>query len=122
MHLECRNENISDTISKMGVPVAFTGDADFSGTSMIPYPGEVLGATGLKISKVVQQAWLDVDEKGAEAAAATATMEEVVTSNRIDRRPPIVFRADKPFLFLLRDRRTGLILFMGRYVAPTTSG
>jgi serpin B len=117
MHLEWQHE-LSGTLSKMGAPIAFTDAADFSGMATIPYPGEVRGAIGLKISHVIHEAWLDVDELGTEAAAATGVTEMVVVAEKREERPPVVFRADKPFLFVLRDRRTGLILFMGRYVAP----
>ena len=119
MHLEWEHD-FSGTLSEMGAPTAFGDDADFSGMATIPYPGGDPDAKGLKISHVVHKAWLDVDEKGAEAAAATGVLmtEEIVVTSERQETPPIVFRADKPFLFVLRDRRTGLILFMGRYVAP----
>jgi serpin B len=119
MHLAWR-QSLRGAIESMGAPIAFTSDADFSGAATIPYPGEAPGATGLRISDVIQEANIDVDEEGSEAAAATATIQVVVVSRPLHTPPPIVFRADKPFLFLLRDRRTGLILFMGRYVAPPT--
>ncbi len=119
MHLEWRRD-LKHTLKDMGAPTAFGDGADFSGMATIPYSGEVPGAIGLKIAHVIHKSWLDVDEEGAEAAAATAvTMEVVVSSMEVTpRRPPIIFRADRPFLFVLRDRRTGLVLFMGRYVAP----
>jgi len=118
MHLDWRHD-LAGTLSAMGAPIAFSDGADFAGMATVPYPGEVPGAIGLKIAHVIHKAWLDVDEEGAEAAASTA-MEVVLTAERREQRPPppIIFRADKPFLFFLRDRRTGLILFMGRYVAP----
>jgi serpin B len=121
MHLEWQHE-LKETLSAMGAPTAFEEDADFSGMATLPYPGGNPYATGLTISHVIHKAWLDVDEEGAEAAAATGVvMKEVVISDIqiIRQKPPIIFRADKPFLFVLRDRRTGLILFMGRYVAPS---
>ncbi|HEY2710215.1 MAG TPA: serpin family protein, partial [Caulobacteraceae bacterium] len=95
----------------------FRDSADFSGMAPLPYAGDP-EATGLKIHEVVHQAWLDVDEEGAEAAAATAVIPEITVSGLYRNRPPAIFRADRPFLFVLRDKRTGLILFMGRYVAP----
>ncbi|WP_277923758.1 serpin family protein [Sphingomonas sp. TREG-RG-20F-R18-01] len=74
----------------------------------------------MKIKKVIHQTYLDVDEQGSEAAAATAVMMDVVvTGRRIPPPPPpLIFRVDKPFLFLLVDKRTNMILFIGRYVAP----
>lgn len=112
--------DLKETLSAMGAPTAFSDDADFSAMAVYPQPGETPAAIGLKISKVIHQTYLDVDEVGSEAAAATAVMNIMVTSGRRGPPPPppFIFRADKPFLFLLRDRRTGLILFMGRYVKP----
>jgi serpin B len=119
MHLEWRGDLV-ETLKALGAKTAFGDEADFSGMAIEPYPGEVLGAIGLKIKKVIHQTYLDVDERGSEAAAATAVMMDVVvTGRRIPPPPPpFIFRADKPFLFLLVDKRTNLILFIGRYVAP----
>jgi serpin B len=117
MHLEWEHE-FSGTLSDMGAPIAFGDDADLSGIATLPYPGGDPGETGLKISNVFHKAWLDVDEEGTEAAAATGVAVAGISEIVVIRPPPIVFRADRPFLFVLRDQRTGLILFMGRYVAP----
>jgi len=120
MHLEWRAD-LKELLKAMGAPAAFSNDADFLGIATFPYPGEDPRAIGLKIKHVIHKTYLDVDETGSEAAAATAVVMDVIVSGL--RRappppPPFIFRADKPFLFLLRDRRTGLILFMGRYVKP----
>jgi serpin B len=69
----------------------------------------------LVISQVVQKTFLRVDEKGTEAAAATAII-VVETSAPAD--PPPTFRADHPFLLLIRDKPTGAVLFLGRIAAP----
>ena len=87
-------------LMSLGMADAFGARADFSGMD---------GTRSLFISAVVHQAFVEVNEEGAEAAAATA----VVMARGLPMAPP-VFRADHPFLFLLRDRRTGGILFMGR--------
>lgn len=114
IHIEWRGD-LRDTLAAMGAPIPFSDDANFSGITAALPP--------LKIGKVIHKTYLDVDEVGSEAAAATAIVEVVVSGMRVPPRPSSVFRADKPFLFLLRDRRTGLILFMGRYVkAPAESG
>lgn len=114
-------QDLVPTLTTMGASTPFADDADFSGIARIPYPGEVAGAVGLSIKKVIHQTFLDMDENGAEAAAATAVVMDVVITGTAPRRsPPFVFRADHPFLFLLHDRRSGLILFMGRYVSPAT--
>ncbi len=120
MHVEWR-QDLKGSLLSMGATTAFSDDADFSGMATIPYAGEVPQAVGLKIARVIHKTYLDVDEVGAEAAAATAVaMDIVVTSARKHPPPPppFIFRAEKPFFFLLRDLRTGLILFMGRYVKP----
>ena len=71
--------------------------------------------TPLFISKVIHQSFVDVNEEGTEAAAATAVVMAEPTSARL---PPVEFRADRPFLFLIRDVKHGTILFMGRVMNP----
>ena len=89
----------------MGMPDAFTTKADFSGMT---------GNKELFISAVVHKAFVDVNEEGTEAAAATAvTMRMTAVST-----PPPAFRADHPFLFMVRHNPSGSILFMGRVVNP----
>ena len=72
----------------------------------------------LYIAAVIHQAFVNVDEEGTEAAAATA----VVIKARSAYAPPPTFRADHPFVFLIRENTTGSILFLGRFVRPDTSG
>jgi serpin B len=67
----------------------------------------------LFVSKVLQKTFVDVNEEGTEAAAATA-VEISVTSARAR----ITFRADRPFLFAIRERLSGTILFVGKLVTP----
>ena len=120
MHLEWRRDLVP-TLQALGTRTGFGDKADFSGMAAAPFPAEGPGAIGLKITKVIHQTYLDVDEQGSEAAAATAVlMDMIVTGARRGPPPPppFVFRADRPFIFLLKDRRTNLILFMGRYVTP----
>jgi serpin B len=62
---------------------------------------------------VLHKAFVEVNEKGTEAAAATA-----VVMKRAIGQPPRIFQADRPFLFTIRDNRTGTNLFMGRYNGP----
>ena len=84
----------------------FRGKADFSG---------ITTAEPLWISAVVHKAYVDVNEKGTEAAAASgATI--VTLSARLSE--PRVFRADHPFFFVIRDNQTGSLLFAGRLVDP----
>jgi serine protease inhibitor len=99
--------SLKQTLSQMGMPIAFTTDADFSGID---------GAKDLDISAVIHQAVIDVDEKGTEAAAATAVVIREMSARirELERR---TFRADHPFLYFLRDRQ-GRVLFMGRLVNP----
>jgi serpin B len=100
---------LAPTLSAMGMPAAFDGSkADFSGMN---------GQRNLFISQVIHKAFVDVNEKGTEAAAATAVVME--RSSKIMTPPKIIpFRADHPFLFLIRDRVSGSILFLGRVVEP----
>jgi len=98
--------SLKDTLVAMGMAAAFGGDADFSGMT---------GAKDLFISAVVHKAFVDVNEEGTEAAAATA----VVMGRAAMPEPAPVFCADHPFLFLIRDTKTGAILFFGRILDPT---
>jgi serpin B len=98
-------------LSTMGMPTAFGRKADFSGMT---------GTPELYIDEVYHKAFVKVDEKGTEAAAATAV---VMMGRSAIRRPrPIIFRADHPFLFLIRHEKTGAILFLGRVVNPSDKG
>lgn len=97
---------LNDALQALGMKDAFGPKADLSG--MAGNPGD------LRISHVIHKAFVDVNEEGTEAAAATA----VVVEARAFRESP-VFRADHPFLFLIRDVKTGAILFLGRMQDPT---
>ena len=104
---------LQDTLGAMGMPKAFDRRAaDFSGMT---------GNRNLFISAVIHKAFIDVDEEGTEAAAATAVLmrELAVLVPDPKQPPPPVFRADHPFVFLIRDNRSGGILFMGRVSDPT---
>jgi serpin B len=99
---------LSNTLAAMGMPQAFTSRANFSGMS---------ANSGLKISAAIHKAFVDVNETGTEAAAATSTI-IAATAMRMPE-PPIVFNADHPFLFLIRDVKSGSILFLGRVADPS---
>jgi serpin B len=75
------------------------------------------GTRQLYISGVFHKAWVEVNEQGTEAAAATATTIKALSMAR-PLAPPPVFRADHPFIFLIRDTRSGSLLFLGRLVQP----
>ncbi len=98
---------LKDALAGLGMKDAFDPRAaDFSGMN---------GAVhDLYISAVVHKAFVDVNEEGTEAAAATAVV--MVTASA--KPPPPVFRADHPFVFLIRDNRSGSVLFMGRVANP----
>jgi serpin B len=102
--------SLGETLADLGMPDAFQyRKADFSGMD---------GTHDLYISKVVHKAYVDVDEEGTEAAAATGVV--MTRALAIPTEQPIpVFRADHPFLFLIRDNETGSVLFLGRVVDPT---
>ena len=97
--------SLKEPLMEMGMDEAFTDRADFSGISEKP----------LAISKVVHKAFISVAENGTEAAAATAV---VVTEVAVEEGKYKVFRADHPFIFMIINRKSGLILFMGRLVDP----
>ena len=98
---------LKDALSAMGMPIAFSGDADFSGmTKQEP----------LTIAEVLHQAFIAVDEKGTEAAAATAV---VMRATGLPA-SPVTLRVDRPFLFAIQDDETGTLTFMGRVADPTS--
>ena len=95
-------------LEPMGMGAAFDPDrADFSGIAPLLY-----------ISTAIQKANVTVDEAGTEAAAATYAVMKLRSAGPIRKNPPRPFVADKPFLFLIRETRTGLILFLGRVCKP----
>jgi serpin B len=100
--------SLESVLSAAGMGVAFSDAADLSGVA----PG-----VGLRIEGVIQQALIDVFELGTEAAAATGVIERMKSFHT---KPPadVVFHADHPFAYVLRDTRTGVVLFMGRLAAP----
>ncbi|HEY1806309.1 MAG TPA: serpin family protein [Terracidiphilus sp.] len=102
---------LSSALSAMGMAEAFSGAADFSGMD---------GKPDFTISAAIHKAYIDVNEKGTEAAAATSIVMRATAMQRpFPEPPPIVFRADHPFLFILLDTRSGSMLFLGRVADPT---
>jgi serpin B len=101
--------DLVSTLQSMGMTDAFSRDkADFSGMT---------GKRELSISAVIHQAFVEVNEEGTEAAAATGIgMSATIAVPEPELTP--VFRADHPFLFLIRDEASGSILFLGRVMSP----
>lgn len=96
---------VGDPLASMGMKTAFSADADFSGMT---------GSRDLFISAILHKAFVDVNEEGTEAAAATAViMKATAAFSR-----PLQFNADHPFLFLIREKSTGSTLFIGQLVVP----
>jgi serpin B len=102
-----RQAMLKNALSELGMPIAFTDDADFSGMS--PRGDELL------IQEVVHEAFISVDEAGTEAAAATAVVVGIVSAPAVT----VDLTVDRPFLFLIRDDETGAILFLGRVLDPS---
>ncbi len=101
---------LKDQLNAMGMTDAFIlGKADFSGMTLARNADEKL-----HIGAVVHKAFVEVNEEGTEAAAATAVGMQAESIPE----PPPVFRADHPFIFVIRDVRSGSILFMGRVMDP----
>jgi len=101
--------SLKKALSALGMPVAFTGDADFSGMD---------GKRDLSISDVIHKAFVSVDESGTEAAAATAV---IMAPTSMPMPEQIInVTIDRPFIFLIRDIQTGTILFIGRVMNPAT--
>jgi serpin B len=97
---------LKDVLSSMGMPRAFSDQADFTGIST---------EKRQKLFDVIHEAFVDVNEEGTEAAAVTGGHGGNAPGPVFEK---IIFRADHPFLFLIHDNRTGAILFLGRVVNP----
>ena len=97
---------LNDPLIDLGLEIAFSGDADFS---------RIIPGADLYISRVIHQTFIDVQEEGTEAAAATI-VEIRETSAGGDSTP--IFRADKPFLYVIKENSTGAFLFMGKVGMP----
>jgi len=98
--------SLKEALASMGMPVAFSSEADFSGMT---------GSRDLFIGEVVHKAFVSVDEEGTEAAAATA----VIMPTSAMPEEPVEVTVDRPFVFIIRDIKTGAVLFVGRVVDPS---
>ena len=97
---------LSEVLAGLGMATAFTDDADFSGFTRDEQ---------LKISEVLHEAFVAVDERGTEAAAATAVVMQRAAGLPV---PPVPFVVDRPFLFAIHEVETGTPLFVGRVLDP----
>ncbi len=97
---------MKEELESMGMPLAFSGAADFSGID---------GRKDLFIQQVIHQAFIEVNEEGTEAAAATGV---VVGRTAYIPEKKFVFRADHPFVFIIQEKTSGVILFLGRLADP----
>jgi len=98
---------LNKPLKALGMKAAFEG-ADFSGMHT--------GGEQLDISAVLHKAFVDVNEEGTEAAAATGVVIKATAAPPPPK--PVYFKADHPFLFLIRDHKTGSVLFLGRLENP----
>jgi serpin B len=98
---------LKEPLGELGMSRAFSDQAEF---------GRISSQDTLKISEVLHKAFVEVDEKGTEAAAATGAV--ITVTSAVVGDEPIEFRADRPFLFLIRHESSGAILFIGRLANP----
>jgi serpin B len=101
--------SLTKGLKSLGMTDAFSNEADFS---------KMVSKEKIYISDVVQKTFAKVDEEGTEAAAVTAT-HMVHASSMPKKRKLLVFRADRPFMFMIRHVPTGCVLFMGRVMRPS---
>ncbi|MCK5458784.1 MAG: hypothetical protein KAI20_02745, partial [Thermoplasmatales archaeon] len=99
--------NLNNYLIALGMNIPFTSAADFSG---------ITGAKDLFISNVVHKAFIDVNEEGTEAAAATGVVMELTMNG--DESSRVVFDCNHPFMYLIQHKQTGTILFMGSISDP----
>ncbi len=103
---------LRDILSQMGMGSAFSGSADFT---------KINPAGGLHISDVLHKTYIDVNEKGTEAAAVTVV---IVATTVVDSTHggPLMFDVNRPFLFLIKENHNNTIMFMGGIVDPSVTG
>jgi len=101
--------SLSKLLQEMGMKESFTSRADFSGATSHP--------SGLQVTDVIQKTWIAVDEVGTEATGATG----VVGAKRNGAPGTVHFDIDHPFIFAIRDTKTGKVLFLGRVTNPKRS-
>lgn len=108
---------LGEKLEELGMVSPFSNAADFTGMAL---PEDQPDGRGVKISDVIHQTFLEVDEKGTEAAAATAIVSIVVSSARISPPPPppIPFHVDHPHIMLIRHEPSSMVLFLGRITDP----
>ncbi|CAC5395118.1 Serpin B6,Leukocyte elastase inhibitor [Mytilus coruscus] len=100
--------DLTKVLPELGITKIFDTKADFGGIYQD-------GGKDVYVSDAIHKAFVEVNEEGTEAAAATA----LVMTRMMMPLPPFEFKADHPFLFLIRENESGTILFMGRYSKPT---
>ncbi len=97
---------LKNTLKNLGMTISFSDFADFSG---------ITGRKDLKIGDVIHKAFIDVNEEGTEAAAATVVTFDYKSAHIT---PVKIFKADHPFMFIIKETETGSILFMGKVINP----
>jgi serpin B len=100
---------LNQPLAALGMVDAFNDKSDFSGMD---------GTKLLYVTGVFHKAWGEVNEEGTEAAAATVVAVATRSAMMKPPPPPPIFRADHPFIFFIRDTRSGSVLFLGRLVDP----
>ncbi|MCB9718702.1 MAG: serpin family protein [Myxococcales bacterium] len=101
---------LREILGELGIVKAFGDDADLTGIAP--------ASEQLQLSEAFHKGFIEVDEKGTEAAAATAIAARAGSAAPVDE--PREVKVDRPFLYLIRDTRSGLLLFMGRVTDPKT--
>jgi serpin B len=101
-------DELAEPLESLGMTIPFTEAADFSG---------ITGAESLMIGAVDHVADIQVDEEGTEAAATTGVV--AVPTSGLATSASVTFDADRPFLFFVRDKKSGAVLFAGRLSDPS---
>jgi serine protease inhibitor len=104
---------LNDDLIDMGMGIAFSDEADFS---------KIDSTRDLMISRVLHKTFVEVNEEGTEAAAVTVVEVVETTYEPGGNTGPEYFYVDRPFLFLIREKDTGAILFIGRVTNPLEDG